>query len=279
MTTVKVVLGFLELALALKFLSNADLVKHWGLLKIEPFLVLWIIIFVLLGIYLFGKLRFPHDSPMKKIPIPRAILGVASFAFAIYLMTGFRYDEKAGSLQPLTLLSGLAPPVCYSWFNPCDCPQNLSCFKDFEEGMAYAKKVGKPVMIDFTGHACVNCRKMEETIWPKQPVYKLLDEDYVLISLYVDEKIELPEEEQVTVQLKSGKTRKLRYTGHRWQILQTENFNINSQPFYVLLSPDGTMLNEPVPYTPDVQEYANFLECGLNRFNELEAENKLLGDK
>lgn len=279
MTTVKVVLGFLELALALKFLSNADLVKHWGVLKIEPFLVLWIVIFILLGIYLFGKLRFPHDSPMKKIPIPRAILGVASFAFAIYLMTGFRYDEKAGSLQPLTLLSGLAPPVCYSWFYPCDCPQNLSCFKDFEEGMTYAKKVGKPVMIDFTGHACVNCRKMEETIWPKQPVYKLLNEDYVLISLYVDEKIELPEEEQVTVQLKGGKTRKLRYTGHRWQILQTENFNINSQPFYVLLSPDGTMLNEPVPYTPDVQEYADFLECGLNRFNELEAENKLLGDK
>ena len=134
-------------------------------------------------------------------------------------------------------------------------------------------------MIDFTGHACVNCRKMEETVWPKKPVYKLLDEDYVLISLYVDEKIELPEEEQVTVELKNGKTRKLRYTGHRWQVLQTENFNINSQPYYVLLSPDGTMLNQPVPYTPDVQEYANFLECGLNRFNELKAESQLLGDK
>ena len=277
MTTVKVVLGFLELALALKFLSNADLVKHWGLLKIEPFLVLWIIIFLLLGIYLFGKIRFPHDSPLKKVPIPRAILGIASFAFAIYLITGFKYDDKAGSLQPLTLLSGLAPPVCYSWLYPCECPQNLSCFKNFEEGMTYAKKVGKPVMIDFTGHACVNCRKMEETVWPKLSVYKLLDEDYVLISLYVDEKIELPEEEQVTVELKNGKTRKLRYTGHRWQILQTENFNINSQPYYVLLSPDGTMLNQPVPYTPDVQEYADFLECGLNRFNELKAQNQLLG--
>ncbi len=278
MTTVKVVLGFLELALALKFLSNADLVKHWGLLKIEPFLVLWIIIFVALGLYLFGKIRFPHDSPMKKIPIPRAILGIASFAFAIYLMTGFRYDDKAGSLKPLTLLSGLAPPVCYSMFYPCDCPQNLSCFKDFEEGMTYAKKVNKPVMIDFTGHACVNCRKMEETVWPEPSVYKLLDEDFVLISLYVDEKIELPEEEKVTVKLKSGKTRKLRYTGHRWQILQTENFNINTQPYYVLLSPDGTVLNHAVAYTPDVDEYANFLECGLNRFKELKAENQLLGD-
>ncbi len=279
MTTVKVVLGFLELALALKFLSNADLVKHWGLLKIEPFLVLWIIIFIALGFYLFGKIRFPHDSPMKKVPIPRALLGLTSFAFAIYLMTGFRYDEHAGSFKPLTLLSGLAPPVCYSILYPCDCPQNLSCFKDFEEGMTYARKVGKPVMIDFTGHACVNCRKMEETVWPEPEVYKLLDKDFVLISLYVDEKIELPEEEKVTVQLKNGKTRKLRYTGHRWQILQTENFNINSQPYYVLLSPDGTVLNQPVAYTPDVGEYANFLECGLNRFNELEAQNKLLGDK
>ncbi len=278
MTTVKVVLGFLELALALKFLSNADLVKHWGLLKIEPFLLLWIVIFILMGVYLFGKIRFPHDSPLKKVPIPRAVLGIASIAFAIYLMTGFKFDEKAGSLKPLTLLSGLAPPACYSWLYPCDCPQNLSCFKDFNEGMTYAKKVGKPVMIDFTGHACVNCREMEETVWPKPEVYKLLDEEYVLISLYVDEKIELPEEEQVTVELKNGKKRKLRYTGHRWQILQTENFNINSQPYYVLLSPDGKMLNQPVPYTPDVQEYASFLECGLNRFNELKTQNQLLGD-
>ena len=278
MTTVKVVLGFLELALALKFLSNADLVKHWGLLKIEPFLALWIVIFILMGIYLFGKIRFPHDAPLKKVPAPRAILGIASFAFAIYLMTGFKFDERAGSLKPLTLLSGLAPPACYSWLYECDCPQNLSCFKDFEEGMAYAKKVNKPVMIDFTGHACVNCRKMEETVWPRPEVYKLLNKEYVLISLYVDEKIELPEEEQVTVELKSGKTRKLRYTGHRWQILQTENFNINSQPYYVLLAPDGKMLNNPVPYTPDVQEYASFLECGLNHFKELDAEKKLLGE-
>ena len=279
MTTVKVVLGFLELALALKFLSNADLVKHWGLLKIEPFLVLWIIIFIALGFYLFGKIRFPHDSPMKKVPMPRAALGIASFAFAIYLMTGFQFDEKAGSLKPLELLSGLAPPACYSWLYPCDCPQNLSCFKDFEEGMTYAKKVGKPVMIDFTGHACVNCRKMEETVWPQPSVHKLLDEDYVLISLYVDEKIDLPEEEQVTVKLKNGKTRKLRYTGHRWQVMQTENFNINSQPYYVLLSPEGTMLNNPVPYTPDVKTYADFLECGLDRFKELQSQKKLLGDK
>jgi len=279
MTTVKVVLGFLELALALKFLSNADLVKHWGLLKIEPFLALWFIIFVAMGLYLLGKIRFPHDSPMKKIPIARWVLGLASFGFAIYLASGFSYDDKAGSLKPLKLLSGLAPPTCYSWFYPCDCPQNLNCFKDFEEGLAYAQHANKPIMIDFTGHACVNCRKMEEHVWPTQEVYKYLKDDFVLISLYVDEKIDLPEDEQKTVPMKSGGTRKLRTTGHKWQYLQTENFNNNSQPYYVLLSPDGKMLNHPVGYTPEPSDYADFLECGLQKFNDLDAEKNMLGAK
>lgn len=269
MTTVKVTLGFLELALALKFLSNADLVNKWGLLKIEPFLMLWIAIFALLGLYFLGKIRFPHDSPLKKIPLPRLGFAIISFAFVVYLASGFSY-------KPLTLLSGLAPPVCYSWFNPCECPQRLDCFKDFDEGLAHAQKVGKPIIIDFTGHACVNCRKMEETVWPEPKVYKYLDEDFVLISLYVDEKIDLPEEEVVT--LKSGKTRKLRYTGQRWQVLQAEEFQANTQPFYVLLSPDGKMLNEPVGYTPDEDEYADFLQCGLDRFKELSGEG-LLGEK
>ncbi len=279
MTTVKVVLGFLELALALKFLSNADLVKHWGLLKIEPFLALWFIIFVAMGLYLLGKIRFPLDSPMKKIPIARWVLGLASFGFAIYLASGFSYDDKAGSLKPLKLLSGLAPPTCYSWFFPCDCPQNLNCFKDFEEGLAYAQHANKPIMIDFTGHACVNCRKMEEHVWPTQEVYKYLKDDFVLISLYVDEKINLPEDEQKTVPMKSGGTRKLRTTGHKWQYLQTENFNNNSQPYYVLLSPEGKMLNHPVGYTPEPSDYADFLECGLQKFNELDNEKKMLGAK
>lgn len=277
MTTVKVVLGFLELALALKFLSNADLVKHWGILKIEPFLALWILIFFAMGLYLLGKIRFPHDTPPKKLPLSRLVLALASFAFVIYLATGFSYDEKAGSLKPLKLLSGLAPPTCYSIWYPCDCPQNLNCFKDFEEGLAYAKKMNKPIMIDFTGHACVNCRKMEEHVWPTKQVYKYLRDDYVLISLYVDEKIDLPKEEQVEVPMKSGGTRKLRTTGHKWQHFQTEYFNNNSQPYYVLLSPDGKMLNNPAPYTPDENEYAAFLECGLQRFKELQESSKVLG--
>ena len=278
MTTVKVVLGFLELALALKFLSNADLVKHWGMLKIEPFLILWILVFVAMGLYLFGKIKFPHDSPIKKLSPARILTGVASFAFAAYLATGFIYDESAGSLRPLKLLSGLAPPAGYSWLYPKECPQNLDCFKDFEQGLAYARKMNKPIMIDFTGHACVNCRKMEEHVWPEPEVYKFLKDEFVLISLYVDEKIDLPEAEQKVLPVKTGGTFKLRTTGHKWQYLQTEIFENNSQPYYVLLSPEGKMLNHPVGYTPDSEEYSDFLQCGLDRFNELSGQ-KVLGEK
>ncbi len=269
LNTVKVVLGFLELGLAFKFLSNADLVKHWEILKIEPFLAAWILIAIGLALYLFGLIKFPHDSPIKKLSITRIGLGLASAAFAIYLATGFIYDDKAGSLRPLKLLSGLAPPTCYSLLYPCDCPQNLNCFKDLEQGMAYAKQVNKPVMIDFTGHACVNCRKMEEHVWPNPKVYNLLKDDYVLISLYVDEKIELPENEQIEVQKATGGTRKLRNVGHKWSHYQTEYFQTNTQPYYVLMSPDGQILNSPVGYTPDEKEYAGFLQCGLDAYQQL----------
>lgn len=269
LNSVKVVLGFLELALALKFLSNADLVKHWGLLKIEPFLGLWIIIAIGMALYLFGVIKFPHDSPIKKLSVGRIGIGLATVGFAIYLGSGFIYDKEAGSFRPLKLLSGLAPPVCYSWLQPCDCPQNLSCFKDFEKGLAYAKSVNKPIMIDFTGHACVNCRKMEEHVWPVPGVYKYLKDDYVLISLYVDEKIDLPEDQQIVVKKSTGGTRKLRNYGHKWAHFQTEFFQTNSQPYYVLLSPDGELLNSPVGYTPDDKEYAAFLQCGLDAYTRL----------
>ncbi len=269
LNTVKVVLGFVELALALKFLSNADLVKNWEILKIEPFLGAWILISIGLALYLFGIIKFPHDSPIKKVSITRIILGLTSVAFAIYLATGFIYDEKAGSLRSLKLLSGLAPPATYSWFHKGDCPQNLNCFKDLDQGLAYAKEVGKPVMIDFTGHACVNCRKMEEHVWPDPKVYNLLKDDYVLISLYVDEKIDLPENEQVEVQKATGGTRKLRNVGHKWSHFQTEYFNTNTQPYYVLLSSDGKLLNNPVGYTPEEKDYASFLQCGLDAYKQL----------
>ncbi len=266
LNTVKVVLGFLELALAFKFLSNADLVKRWGLLKIEPFLVIWILIFLGLSIYLFGKLKFPHDGPVKKMSPLRLTSAILSLAFAVYLISGFRVDQDKGTFHSLTLLSGLAPPAGYSWLYPKKCPNNLDCFKDLAEGFAYAKKVDKPVMIDFTGHACVNCRKMEEHVWPRDGVNERLQNDYVLISLYVDEKIELPDDQ---------KTDRLRNYGQKWAMFQTQYFNNNSQPYYVLLSPEGKLLNNPVGYTPDAAEYAAFLDCGLSAFKEIRGENQL----
>ncbi len=270
LNTVKVTLGFIEVGLALKFLSNADLVKDWGILKIEPFLAAWLLLSLGLAAYLFGFIKFPHDSPIKKLSITRLVIGLTSVAFAFYLATGFIYDEKAGSYRPLKLLSGLAPPVCYSWFYECDCPQNLNCFKDLKEGMAYAKEVNKPIMIDFTGHACVNCRKMEEHVWPEPEVYKYLKNDYVIISLYVDEKVDLEAAEQLEVVKATGGKRTLRNHGHKWSHFQTEYFNANSQPMYVLFSPNGKLLNNPVGYTPDENEYASFLQCGLDAYKSLE---------
>jgi len=264
LNTTKVVLGFLELALAFKFLSNADLVKHWGLLKIEVFLGIWIITFAGLALYLFGKIKFPHDSPIKKLSFSRLSFAILVTAFTVYLASGFRVNKDTNTFTSLTLLSGLAPPVGYSWIYPNDCPNNLDCFKDLKEGVAYAQKVQKPIMLDFTGYACVNCRKMEEHVWPEEEIKNYLENDYVLISLYVDDKKELPQDQQLTVSRKNGGTRVLENYGHKWAHFQTQFFQINSQPFYVLLSPDGKqVLNDPVGYMPDEEDYAKFLQCGL----------------
>ena len=266
LNTVKVVLGFVELALAFKFLSNADLVKHWGLLKLEPFLIIWILCALGLAAYLFGWLKFPHDSKIKKLSPIRIGLGLLSTVFALYLFSGFRYNEATQTFTPLKLLSGLAPPVGYSIIHPNDCPQNLSCFHDLDEGLAYARKNNKPVFLDFTGYACVNCRKMEEHVWPIKDVYNYLNDDYVVISLYVDDKKELPAEEQKTLYYKNGTPKKLVTVGDKWNYFQTYNFNNNSQPLYALITPDGTLLNTPVGYTPNADDYASFLKCGLEAF-------------
>lgn len=269
LNTTKVILGFLELALAFKFLSNADLVKHWGLLKIEPFLILWIIIFAGLALYLFGKIKFPHDSPIKKLSFSRISGGILVAAFAIYLASGFIVNKETKTFTPLTLLSGLAPPVGYSWFHPSTSTNNLKTFKDLKEGIAYAKQVNKPIMIDFTGYACVNCRKMEEHIWPLEKIDNYLRNEYVLISLYVDDKKELPTNEKVEVNRVNGGKRLLKNYGHKWANFQTQFFKSNSQPYYVLLNSDGTqVLNEPVGYTPDEDDYAEFLEQGLKVFKK-----------
>ena len=238
LNTTKVVLGFLELALAFKFLSNADLVKHWGILKLEVFLGIWIIIFIGLALYLLGKIKFPHDSPIKKLSFSRMTFGILVVAFSVYLISGFRVNKDTNTFTSLTLLSGLAPPVGYSFLYPKECPNNLECFKDLKEGIAYAQKVNKPIILDFTGYACVNCRKMEEHVWPDEKIDALIRNDYVLISLYVDDKEELPEDEQILVSRINGGTRQLINYGHKWAHFQTQFFQSNSQPFYVLLSAD-----------------------------------------
>lgn len=270
LNSVKVVLGFVELALAFKFLSNADLVMHWGILKYELFMVLWIVVGVGLSLYFFGIVYFKHDSKPNNLSGLRMGLGVISAVFTIYLAMGLLKNEETNTFTSLKLLSGLAPPVGYSWIYPNDCPNDINCFKDLETGLAYAKKQNKPVLLDFTGYACVNCRKMEEHVWSNQKIFDYINDDFVLISLYVDDKKELPEEERVQIERVQGGKRKLRKYGHKWAHFQTKFFNTNSQPYYVLLSPDGKqMLNTAVGYTPNVDEYAEFLECGLNSFKNL----------
>ena len=271
LNTLKVTLGFVELALALKFLSNADLVAHWGVLKIELFLGLWFLIFFILGIYLLGKIKFPKDSPVNKISNGRLISATFVIIFSFYLASGLIYNYEKKSFRALSLLSGLAPPLSYSYFFPSDCPNNLNCFKDLKTGMDYARSVNKPILLDFTGYACVNCRKMEEHVWPLKDVDKLIRDEFVLISLYVDDKKSLADFEKINVNRISGKgVRTLENYGHKWAYFQARYFNVNSQPYYLIMDPDSySILNSPVGYTPDKMEYVNFLNCGLSSFKEL----------
>ena len=266
LNTLKVTLGFVELALALKFLSNADLVAHWGVLKIELFLGLWFLIFFILGIYLLGKIKFPKDSPVNKISNGRLISATFVIIFSFYLASGLIYNYEKKSFRALSLLSGLAPPLSYSYFFPSDCPNNLNCFKDLKTGMDYARSVNKPILLDFTGYACVNCRKMEEHVWPLKDVDKLIRDEFVLISLYVDDKKSLADFEKINVNRISGKgVRTLENYGHKWAYFQARYFNVNSQPYYLIMDPDSySILNSPVGYTPDKMEYVNFLNCGLS---------------
>ena len=271
LNTIKVTLGFIELALALKFLSNADLVAHWGILKIELFLALWFIIFFLLGIYLIGKIRFPKEVKLEKISGLRLLSAILAFGFSVYLASGLIYDKDKQSYNALSLLSGLAPPLGYSYFSPKDCPNDLDCFKDLKAGIEYAKNEGKPILLDFTGYACVNCRKMEEHVWPLPEVDEVLRDNFVLIYLYEDDKKELPEFEQLFVKRTSGVgTRKLENYGHKWAHFQASYFGVNSQPFYLIMDPNSyQILNDPVGYMPDPSQYISFLECGLSEFKSL----------
>jgi len=257
MTTVKAVLGFLELALALKFLSNADLVAHWDLLKREVFIGVWALISFLLTIYLFGIFRFKHEVKQK--------LGVVrgSFAALSLLFTSFLVNGLISEGNQLKLLSGFPPPEFYSIHSTAsDCPLGLECYKDYETGLEKAIAANKPILLDFTGWACVNCRKMEENVWSDPAVYALLNENYIIISLYVDDRKTLEEEQQFNYQYSDGRIKRINTVGKKWATFQAINFRTASQPFYVQMTFDGTLLNVPIQYT-DTATYKVWLEQGL----------------
>ena len=257
LNSVKVVLGFLELALALKFLSVADLAYGWRLLDREVFIVLWIVIFFLLGCYLLGKLKFKHDSDLGYVSVPRLFLAIISFAFAVYMLPGLWG-------APLKSISAFAPPLYTQDFSLYD-DEVHAAFDDYESGMAYARQHNKPVMIDFSGYGCVNCRKMEASVWTAPEVKSLLEDDYVLITLMVDDKTKLPE--PISIE-ENGKTRKLRTIGDKWSYLQRSKFGANAQPFYVLLDGSGRPLAPSYAYDEDVSKYVKFLERGLSEFRK-----------
>lgn len=282
MNSVKVVLGFLELALAFKFLSVADMTNHWGFLKYELFMGIWIIIFAMMTLYLFGKIKFPHDSPIRKLSPVRLTLAMLSAVFTIYLATGFMTNPKTGNYNSLGLMSGLAPPAHYNFFKPpaavdpaikaeypsyTMCANNIPCFKDYYEGLAYAKKVNRPVFKDFTGYGCVNCRKTEEHIWIDDRIRDKLINDFVLVSLYVDDDKELD-----TVMISKQRKKKIRNVGNKWADFQIINYEQNSQPLYVMMTPDQEVLAKPRGYREGIKEYEDYLDCGLATFNNLQSE-------
>lgn len=271
LNSVKVVLGFVEVALAFKFLSNADLVGNWDLLRIEPFLAIWMLCSLGIAAYLFGWISFPGDSRNRKAGPLALAVAIAGVAFSAYLAFGFTQDRDTGTFRSLDLLSGIAPPVGYSYFRPSDCPQGITCFKDLEAGLAYAREVNKPVMLDFTGYTCVNCRKMEEHVWSQDRIKDILTNDYVLISLYVDDRGELPADQVREVERLdgTGRVQTIDQVGEKWHYFQQRVFKHATQPYYVLVSPDGRTLNPPVAYTPDAEDYETFLRCGLATFSTL----------
>ncbi|MDR6405786.1 MULTISPECIES: thioredoxin family protein [Chryseobacterium] len=265
MNTVKVVLGFVELALALKFLSKADLVSKTFFLKRELFIAIWILVALGLALYLFGLIRFPHDDKKPKISITRKILGVLGFGFVIYLIQGLIPSDR----PKLQLLSGILPPLNVSYFHEeKDGILGMHPEHDFFKAIELAKKEDKPILIDFTGYGCENCRKMEEFVWSEPDILPILQNDVVLASLYVDDKEELPEDQKTKIDLGDGQVKKVKTIGDRWSLFQQVNFNNNSQPHYVLITPDGKVINNPVSGYMPKEDFKKFLECGVNYYKK-----------
>ncbi len=287
MNSVKVVLGFLELAFAFKFLSVADLTSNWGILKYELFLGIWVLLAAGMTLYLFGKIKFPHDSPVTKLSPLRLALSIGSLLLTIYLATGFFVNkDNPSSYLPKAMTSGIAPPANYTFLLPepvsgadssikekypsfTICANNIPCFKDYYEGLNYAKEVDKPVFIDFTGHGCVNCRKTEEFIWVDSEVKRKLAEEYVLVSLYVDDRKKLKETYQSLRIDPNGKNYKLRTVGNKWADFEIVNFNEISQPLYVLMSNDEQVVSNTRGYQEGIDEYNAYLDCGLDAISSL----------
>ena len=257
MNVIKVTLGFLELAFALKFLSVADLAYGWRLLDRETFLALWIVIFALLGFYLLGKIKFPHDDDDNKVGVTRFFMALVSLAFAVYMVPGLWG-------APLKAVSAFAPPMQTQDFNLYKNEVHAK-FDDYDLGMEYARLNGKPVMLDFTGYGCVNCRKMEAAVWTDPKVSDLINNDYVLITLYVDNKTPLTEPVKI---IENGTERTLRTVGDKWSYLQRVKFGANAQPFYVLLDNQGSPLNKSYAYDEDIPKYIEFLQTGLENYRK-----------
>ena len=257
MNVIKVTLGFLELAFALKFLSVADLAYGWRLLDRETFLALWIVIFALLGFYLLGKIKFPHDDDDNKVGVTRFFMALVSLAFAVYMVPGLWG-------APLKAVSAFAPPMQTQDFNLYKNEVHAK-FDDYDLGMEYARLNGKPVMLDFTGYGCVNCRKMEAAVWTDPKVSDLINNDYVLIALYVDNKTPLTEPVKI---VENGTERTLRTVGDKWSYLQRVKFGANAQPFYVLLDNQGKPLNKSYAYDEDIPKYIEFLQTGLENYKK-----------
>ena len=257
MNIIKVTLGFLELAFALKFLSVADLAYGWRILDRETFLALWIVLFALLGFYLLGKIKFPHDDDDTKVSVPRFFMALASLAFAVYMVPGLWG-------APLKAVSAFAPPMQTQDFNLYNNEVHAR-FDDYDLGMEYARQHGKPVMLDFTGYGCVNCRKMELAVWTNPKVSDIINNDYVLITLYVDNKTPLPSPVKI---VENGTERTLRTVGDKWSYLQRVKFGANAQPFYVLIDNEGKPLNKSYSYDEDIPKYIEFLQTGLENYKK-----------
>lgn len=279
MTNVKVVLGFIELALAFKFLSVADMTNHWGFLRYEVFMAIWVLVAVAMAVYGFGFIKFPHDSPVKKLSPRRWIFSLGSLALAFYLGTGFIYKSETNNYNSLPLLSGIAPPSSYNFFLPeseidesirekypsfSKCANNIDCFKDYYEGLAFAKETDRPILLDHTGYGCVNCRKTEEHIWVDPEVRRMLNDEFVLISLYVDDDEKLDE-----MLISKIRNKKMRNIGNKWADFQIVNFEQNSQPLYVMVTPEEEVIANPRGYKEGTEDYRNYLECGLQSFEKL----------